>query len=92
MLGNIVDARSDRHIPETDAVFEPSAHDNAKRADGAEFFEWEDANKDPAYFYAASQEDTTVREAVLRAERDWPFPVTVYLYDKGARPLGVFFD
>ena len=88
MLGNIIDHRTDRSTPECDAVFEPSAHDNARRPDGHPWFVLEEAEADPAYFHVLDSVDTTVREALLRAERDWPFAVTVYLYDKGARPLG----
>lgn len=88
MLGNIIDHRTDHTSPECDAVFEPSAHDNARRPDGRPWFALEEAEADPAYFHVLDSVDTTVREAMLRAERDWPFAVTVYLYDKGARPLG----
>ncbi len=88
MLGNIVDGRTDRSIPECDVVFEPSAHDNAKRADGSYWFDYDVASSDPAYFHVLDQCDTTLRDAILRAEREWAFPVTVYLYDKGKRPLG----
>lgn len=88
MLGNIIDHRTGRSTPECDAVFEPSAHDNVRRPDGRPWFVLEEAEADPAYFHVLDSVDTTVREALLRAERDWPFAVTVYLYDKGARPLG----
>jgi hypothetical protein len=88
LLGNIVDHRTDPYCPEVDAAFEPSVHDNARRPNGSEHFEWDQATADPAYFYVTATEDTTVREAVLRAERDWSFPVTLYLYDRGTRPLG----
>lgn len=87
MLGNIVDHRTDRSCPECDAVFEPSAHDNARRADGT-YFDLDEASDHPDYFHAVDMLNTTVRSAVLRAEREWPFPVTVFIYDKGARPLG----
>lgn len=88
MLGNIIDHRTDRSTPECDAVFEPSAHDNARRPDGLPWFVVEEAEADTVYFHVLDSVDTTVREAMLKAERDWPFAVTVYLYDKGARPLG----
>ena len=88
MLGNIIDHRTDRSTPECDAAFEPSAHDNAKRPDGHPWFALEEAEADPGYFHVLDSVDTTVREAMLKAETDWPFAVTVYLYDKGARPLG----
>jgi hypothetical protein len=87
LLGNIIDKRTDRFSPDVDAVFEPSAHDNAKRADGPEVFSL-DVQSHPDYFHVTSAEETTLRDAVLRAENDWPFPVTVYLYDRGSRPLG----
>ena len=69
-------------------VFEPSAHDNAEGPDGTPYFDYDEAASHATYFHVLDQVDTTVREAVLRAETDWPFAVTAYLYDKGARPLG----
>jgi hypothetical protein len=88
MLGNIVDHRTDSLCPECDAVFEPSAHDNTIRPDGQPWFHLDEATSSPAYFTVESSYDTTVREAVLRAETEWPFPVTVFIYDQGSRPLG----
>ena len=88
MIGNIVDGRSSNEVPECDVVFEPSAHENAQRPDGSAYFGYDTATTDPGYFYAKAMNDTTVREALLRAESEWRFPVTVYLYDKGSRPLG----
>jgi len=88
MIGNVVDNRTDRLCPEVDAVYEPSAHDNATRPDGAEWFPLDDAFDSPAYFVVRGSDDTTVRDALLRAETEWPFPVTVFLYDKGTRPIG----
>lgn len=88
MLGNIFDNRTDRSCPECDAVFEPSAHDNAKRPDGSEYFSYNEATSSAGYFYAVDLLDTTVRDAVLHAEIAWAFPVTVFVYDKGRRPLG----
>lgn len=88
MLGNIVDHRTDRSAPQCDAVFEPSAHDNAARPDGHPWFVLEEAEADTSYFHVLDSVDTTLREALLRADGDWPFAVTVYLYDKGTRPLG----
>ena len=88
MIGNIVDGRSNNAIPECDVVFEPSAHENAQRPDGSVYFGYDIAIEDSEHFYAKAMNDTTVREALLRAESEWTFPVTVYLYDKGSRPLG----
>ncbi|WP_019995012.1 hypothetical protein [Aureimonas ureilytica] len=88
MIGNIVDHRTDRATPECDAVFEPSSHDCAKRPDGMPWFDYDHAAGDPSYFHALDSVDTTVRDAVLQADKNWPFAVTVYLYDKGTRPLG----
>jgi hypothetical protein len=87
MLGNIVDHRRDRLNPHVDAVFEPSVHDDQGRA-GVRFFDWSETADSPAYFAVTWQYDTTIRGAVLRAERDWPFPVTVFLYDSGSAPAG----
>lgn len=88
MLGNVIDHRNDRSCPEIDAVFEPSGHDNAQQPDGTFYFDMADVEKAPNGFHAIDFYDTTIREAVLRAEREWTFAVTVYLYDKGQRPLG----
>lgn len=88
MLGNIVDHRTDRTTPLGDAVFEPSAHDQAKDARGVEFFSYDEATADPRYFYVSELPSTTVRDAVLHAETTWPFAVTVFLYDRGSGPLG----
>jgi hypothetical protein len=88
MIGNIIDSRTDRCCPECDAVYEPSAHDNAKRPDGTEYFSYEEAMGNSAYFIVTDLLDTTVRDAVLHAERNWTIAVTVYLYDKGTRPIG----
>ena len=88
MLGNIIDRRTDPSSPACDAVFEPSAHDNAKRADGRSWFRLDEATNHPEYFVVLDQLDTMVRDAVLQAETAWSFPVTVYLYDAGRRPLG----
>lgn len=88
MLGNIVDHRTDPTCPEVNAVYEPSAHDNAKRLDGTEYFSLDGTIANPAYFYAEVEIGTTVRQAVMRAEAAWPFPVTVYIYDRNSSPMG----
>ena len=88
MLGNIIDGRTDKSSPEVDAVFEPSAHDNAKRENGSYVFDLDEAMDDPGYFHVTQSYDTTIRDAVLRAETEWRFAVTLYLYDRGSRPLG----
>lgn len=89
MLGNIVDHRSDRSSPECDVVFQPSAHDSARRPDGLPWFELEEAEADSAYFLDLTTYDTTVRSALLDAEEMFAFAVTVAIYDKGslARPI-----
>jgi len=87
MLGNILDHRSDRLNPTIDVVFEPSVHDDQGRA-GRRFFDWNETADNPAYFSVTWEYQTTVRDAVLRAERDWPFPVTIFLYDAGSAPAG----
>ncbi len=88
MIGNIRDHRSDTTCPEVDVVFEPSAHDNAVRPDGSEYFPYDDVAGHPQGFHAEALHDTTVREAILHAEHTWPFPMTAYIYNRGARPLG----
>lgn len=87
MLGNIVDHRTDRLNPHVDVVFEPSIHDDQRRR-GEPFFDWDETANSGAYFAVVWQYGTTLRDAILRAERDWPFPVTVYLYDHGSAPAG----
>ncbi len=74
MLGNIVDKRSDRFSPDVDAVFEPSAHDNAVREDGSYVFDPSQAERDPSYFYVVATYDTTIRDAIMKAKRSGPFP------------------
>lgn len=88
MLGNIIDHRANRSTPECDAVFEPSAHDNARRSNGQPWYRLEEAERDPDYFHVLDMRDTTVRDAALHAEYTWSFAVTVYLYDRGSQPLG----
>ncbi|TXM95363.1 hypothetical protein [Methylobacterium sp. WL116] len=88
MLGNVIDHRNDRTCPEIDAVFEPSGHDNAQWPDGTFYFEMADVETASNGFHVTELYNTTIRVAVLRAEREWTFAVTVYLYDKGRRPLG----
>ncbi len=88
MIGNVIDHRSSPACPEVDVVFEPSAHDNAVRPDGSEYFPYEDVAGHPQGFHAEALHDTTLREAILHAEQAWPFPVTLHLYDRGTRPLG----
>lgn len=87
MLGNILDHRSDRLNPNVDAVFEPSVHDD-QGPTGERFFDWSETADSPAYFAVTWQYGLTIRETVLRAERGWPFPVTVHLYDPGSAPAG----
>ncbi|TXN17260.1 hypothetical protein FV219_00465 [Methylobacterium sp. WL122] len=88
MLGNIIDNRSDCNCPEIDAVFEPSAHDNAQRTNGEHYFDIDDVDLASSGFYVLDFYNTTVHEAIMHAERRWKFAVTVFLYDKGRRPIG----
>lgn len=87
MLGNIIDHRTDRVDPNIDAVFEPAAHDDQRRG-GTPFFDWAETVGSEVYFAVSWRYGSTVREAVLQAERDWPFPVSVYFYDAGSTPAG----
>jgi hypothetical protein len=87
MIGNILDHRSNPFRPQTDAVFEPTIHDDPRSfAEGA--FSYEAVTSHPAYFHVANLAGTTVRDALLYAEATWPFPVTIYFYDAGSRPIG----
>jgi len=88
MLGNVIDGRTDPTNPNVDAVFEPSIHDDGRRADGVHHFSYDEAANSPDYFIVKDLLSTTVRTAVLHAETQWPFPVTVFLYNQGSRPLG----
>ncbi len=80
MIGNIRDHRTNPACPEVDVVFEPSAHDNAVRPDGSEYFPYSNVAAHPQGFHAEALYDTTIREAILRAEQTWRFPVTVFIY------------
>lgn len=88
MIGNVIDGRTDPTDPNVDAVFEPSFHDDGRRADGIHHFDFDEAANDLKYFIVKDLLDTIVRAAILHSESEWPFPVTVYLYDRGSRPLG----
>ena len=88
MIGNVVDLRTDSLNPEVDVVYEPSAHDGVRRLEGLEWFPLDDALGSPAYFVVKNSDDTTVQDALLKAETEWPFPVTVFFYDKGTSPIG----
>jgi hypothetical protein len=87
LLGNIRDHRTDPTNPHVDAVFEPSINDDGRRADGVHHFDFNEAANSPDYFIVTDLLDTAVRLAMLHAEAQWPFPVTVFLYDQGSRPL-----
>ena len=85
-LANIVDRRKNsRYNVEVDVVFEPSWHDNS--SEGATQF----MHDDEQLLTIDSMDDTTVEEAVKKCD-DWDLPVTLYLYDKGADPMGVIGD
>ncbi len=92
MIGNVIDARTNPLHPIVDAVFEPSAHDEGRAVflsgtSPVRHFS-EDVLDHPAYFVIRWMSATTVRDALLRADAEWPFPVTTYLYDAGSQPLG----
>jgi hypothetical protein len=87
LLGNVRDHRTDPTNPHVDAAFEPSIHDDGRRADGVHHFRYDEAANSPDYFIVKDLLDTTVRVALWYAETRWPFPVTVFLYDQGTRPL-----
>ncbi len=80
-LGNIVDRRENQYNVEVDVVFEPSWHDNSC-ADATEFMQDEEG-----LLTIDSMNDTIVEDAVKKCD-EWDLPVTLYLYDKGADPLG----
>jgi hypothetical protein len=88
VIANLIDHRANPFNPHVHAVFEPACHDNARTFDGTEFFPWDEAVQHPDYFIVQDQPNTTVREAIMRAERDWAIPVTVFVYDCEAKPLG----
>lgn len=88
MLGDIRDRRTSYQGPHCDAVFEPSAHAGSNPTDPDDLFRMTNALKHPDYFRVHGANDTTVRDAVILAEGEWGLPVTVYLYDKGSKPLG----
>jgi hypothetical protein len=88
MLGNIIDHRTDPTDPNIDAVFEPSINHDGRRADGVKHFDYDGTVISGAYFAVTWQYHTTMRAAVLRAEDEWPFEVTVYVYDLGSNPAG----
>ena len=85
MLGNIVDHRTNRNNADCDAVFEPTIHDDPN-CGGPWTFEAVTAHSD--YFHVTRLYDATVRQAFQHSETAWPFPVTIYLYDLGSRPIG----
>jgi hypothetical protein len=88
MLGNIIDHRNDPTNPNIDAVFEPSINDDGRRAGGVRHFDYDYTVASGAYFAVTWQYHTTVRAAVMRAETEWPFEVTIYVYDLGSNPAG----
>jgi hypothetical protein len=75
MIGNVRDHRKNPHCIYVNAVFEPSYHDNSVA--GATQFPRPDDS-----FSVIEMSGTTVAAAIMRAHEEWPFPVTVYLYDR----------
>ena len=88
MIGNIRDHRKNPNCIYVDAVFEPSCNDNSVAG----------ATQFPVpvdLFTVIEMKGTTVADAIMRAQEEWPYPVTVYLYDRdppfsgpAARPPG----
>lgn len=83
-LGNIIDRREKQYNVEVDVVFEPSWHDNSCE-DATDFTQMEDT------FNVDNIDNTTIEDAVKHCEK-WDLPVTIYLYDKGADPMGFVGD
>jgi hypothetical protein len=88
MIGNFVDCRTDRTDPRIDAVSEPSVNEEGMVPPEQCHFDLDLTIASGEYFAVRWQYQTTVRDAILRAETDWPFPVTVYAYDAGSGPCG----
>jgi hypothetical protein len=84
MLGNVVDKRTNPYRVEVDVVYEPSCNDNS--CDGATQFS-EECRDNRDCFDVDWRYDTTVEQAIQQALAKWSFPVTVYLYDRGSRPV-----
>lgn len=80
-VGNIVDRRDNQYNVEVDVVFEPSWHDNSC-ADATNFMQMLDEA-----FTVDHINDTTIEDAIKHCDT-WDLPVTIYLYDKGADPMG----
>ena len=75
-LGNLHDRRTNPNDPEVDAAFKPATEDNAERPDVNAYFL---SDPDPDCFTAEGSCDTTVRDAVRRAENGRRFAVAVFL-------------
>ena len=84
MLANIVDRRANQYNVEVDVVFEPTWHDNSCE-NATKFLQDDDT------FDVHDIPNTTVEDAIKFANT-YEFPVTVYLYDKGADPCGMLDD
>lgn len=80
-VGNIVDRRDNQYNVEIDAVFEPSWHDNSC-SEATNFMQLSDSELTVDHI-----DDTTVEDAIKHCDT-WDLPVTLYLYDKGADPMG----
>lgn len=80
MLWNIIDRRTNKYCTEIDAVFEPAWHDNS--IEGATVAPMDNS-------WSVSQKyNTTIEIAILTAQTKWNSAVTVFLYDKGSKPVG----
>ena len=81
-VANIQDFRTCPLNVNVDAVYEPCFHDN--EGEGATQFE---DGPGPDEFTIDELYDTTVALAIAYANK-FTIPVTLYLYDKGSRPVG----
>lgn len=84
-VANIQDKRTNSCNVEVDAVYEPSFHDNTVL--GATQFDDDDGPLDEGEFTIDELQDTTIQKAITYANK-FTIPVTLYLYDKGKRPIG----
>lgn len=81
-VGNIVDRRTNKYVVVADVVFEPSWHDNTCK--GASRFPVCE-NSLGNTVWGKSRIDI---HAAIRIAQGKRFPVTIYIYDRGADPIG----
>lgn len=80
-VGNIVDHRTNSFRVECDVVIEPSCHDNCVH--GATQFQL-GKKKQITVDYLGN---TTIADAIAHCKQ-YPYPVTLYVYDKDSKPIG----